>query len=376
MNQRKTPKVLLFFPSFQPGGMERVMLNLAGAFRQEGLEVVLLVLRDEGPFREQVPPGMRVIALGGDNLYASLLKVIGALRRERPDAMLAGSVNANVTALLANRLSGVRARVVISEHSRFKARESKSSRRLSVRLRERLRGLFYPWAGAISAVSAGVADSIAETGVERERIQVIYNPVFSPELALRALEAPGHPWLEERKTPVVLAVGRLAAAKDYSTLLRGFALLRSRRAGKLVILGEGPERARLEALAAELGIKQDVSMPGFHPNPYACMARASVLALTSAWEGFANVLVEALACGTPVVATDCESGPREILEGGRYGRLVSVGDAAALANALEQALDAPVDADLLRQRAECFSVEEAAKRYLALLLPNYTGGGA
>jgi glycosyltransferase involved in cell wall biosynthesis len=168
---------------------------------------------------------------------------------------------------------------------------------------------------------------------------------------------------------VILSVGRLSAEKDYPTLLRAFALLQNQVPARLILLGEGGQRAGLERLASELGIGATVSLPGFVRNPFAYMARARVFVLSSLFEGFGNVLVEALACGCQVVSTHCPGGPGEILDRGRYGRLVPVGDHAALARAILEAIAEPMDTEALRRRADDFSVERAARRHLDALFP-------
>ena len=200
--------------------------------------------------------------------------------------------------------------------------------------------LTYPGAAAITAVSKGVAEDLAETiGIPRDRIDVIHNPVVTPELIARAAEPIEHEWFAPGSPPVVLAVGRLSPQKDYPTLLQAFAKARKRRPAKLLILGEGPLRPELEATIEELGIGPDVRLPGFVENPWAFMRQCAVYAMSSRWEGLPTVLIEALASGARIVSTDCPSGPREILDGGRYGRLVPVGDVAALARVLAEALD-------------------------------------
>ena len=178
------------------------------------------------------------------------------------------------------------------------------------------------------------------TGIPRERIKVIFNPsVVGTEVAEKAKAPLDHPWFEPGQPSVVVAVGRLQEQKDYATMIRAFAQVRKARPVRLLILGEGKERPMLEALIEELGLQEDVGLPGFVMNPYAYLARASLFVLSSRWEGLPTVLIEALCCGTPVVSMDCPSGPREILRGGEYGRLVPVGDAEALARAIEKTLD-------------------------------------
>jgi glycosyltransferase involved in cell wall biosynthesis len=201
----------------------------------------------------------------------------------------------------------------------------------------------YPRADAVVAVSQGVASDLVEVcGIAASHVHVLNNPVVTPETARMRSEPVDHPWLRDPTLPVVLAVGRLVPQKDFGTLLEAFALARRSRAARLVILGEGPLRAELEATVRRLDVAADVDLPGFCANPYAAMAAADVFVLSSAWEGSPGVLIEAMSCGTPVLSTDCPSGPRQILDGGRWGRLVPVGDAQAMANGLVDAVDGRV----------------------------------
>jgi glycosyltransferase involved in cell wall biosynthesis len=227
---------------------------------------------------------------------------------------------------------------------------------------------FYPWADTVVAVSAGVADDLAECiGLSRARITVIPNPVVSDDLDALAGAAVEHPWLAPGQPPVLLAAGRLTAQKDFPTLLRAFARLVPRRDLRLVILGEGPDRAALMADIETLGLAERVDLPGFDDNPFRWMSRARLFLLSSAWEGLPGVLIQAMACGTPVVSTDCPSGPREVLDDGRFGPLVPVGNAQALAAAIEQTLDAPLPAAALQERAAQYRVAPVTRRYLAAL---------
>jgi glycosyltransferase involved in cell wall biosynthesis len=198
----------------------------------------------------------------------------------------------------------------------------------------------FPWADEIVAVSEGVADDFAAvTGLERSRIKTIYNPVISTTLVEKAKEPVDHPWFAPGQPPVILAIGRLTKQKNFPTLIRAFDSLRKKRPVHLMILGEGEERMALEGLIQQLGLDDSVSLPGFLDNPYAYLSRAGVFVLSSEWEGLPTVLIEALAVGVPVVSTDCKSGPREILDDGKYGQLVPVGDSATLAEAIGKALN-------------------------------------
>ncbi len=236
-------------------------------------------------------------------------------------------------------------------------------------------GRTYPFADALVAVSVGVADDLAPlAGLPRGRVRTVYNPVVRPEIRRLAAEPAPHRWLSDGGPPVVLGAGRLTEQKDFPTLVSAFAKARRQRPLRLVILGEAQRadadrtaRAELRGLAERLGVGAEVELPGFVANPYAWMARASLFALSSAWEGFGNVLVEAMACGCPVVSTDCPSGPAEILGGGRYGPLVPVGDPDALAAAMLRTLAAPPEMAELTARADQFSVDHAADSYERLL---------
>jgi glycosyltransferase involved in cell wall biosynthesis len=354
----------IFVPDMAGGGAQRSMLNLARGIAAKGFATDLVLARAEGPYLTQVPETVRLMDLQASRVLFSLPALVRYLRREQPEAMLSALNYANVVALWARRLAGVPRRVVVSERNTFSHWKQKlpSPYRLLMSL---LLKTFYPWADAIVAVSKGVADDLAQaTGIPRERIQVIYNPVVTPELCAKAQAPLEHPWFEPGEPPVLLAVGRLTAQKGFSMLIEAFARVRQERLARLVILGEGEERPVLEALVRQLGLEQDVSMPGFVANPYAYMARASLFVLSSSWEGLPAVLIEAQYCGVPVVATDCPSGPREILEDGRYGQLVPVGDTSALAYAMQEIL-ADRMPRLSRASWRPFELESVVQQYIS-----------
>jgi glycosyltransferase involved in cell wall biosynthesis len=408
---RDVPHHIAFFmTSLEGGGVERVMLNLAGACVERGYRVDLVLCQLKGPYRDQVPKGVRVIELKtGSTGWLARAYILAAdpqgfmallrsvllplktwkrfrhlpalsryLRRERPHLLLSAMTHVNLMALWARRLAGVATRTVVSEHITMvqAVKDEPKKKRWHWRFLPPVIQRTYLWADAIVAVSDGVADDLSLfTGIPRKRITTIYNPIVTPELQRKAQVPLEHPWLTPGAPPVVLGAGRLRLQKDFPTLIRAFARARAVREMRLIILGgriderkEGQSKAPLLALADQLGILEDVALPGFVENPFAYMARASVFVLSSAWEGFGNVIAEALACGCPVVSTDCPSGPAEILEHGKYGPLVPVGDDVALADAILAVLSTPPDRDGLRARSAMFSVDHAAEQYLRMLL--------
>lgn len=364
-----TGRLGLFVPTLQGGGAERVILNLAGGLIRKDREVDLVLCQAEGALRDAVPEGVRLVNLGAGGVTAAIPALARYLRAARPVGLLAAMDHANLAAILARRLSRVRTRIVASVHVDL-TRLAGAEGQVKVRLVHVARKWLYPLADAVVAVSDGVADELARsTRLRRDRITVIHNPIVTPELLAAAGQVPDHPWFRASEPPVVLAVGRLEPQKDFATLLRAFALLRRRRPARLVILGRGSMQAVLQEQARSLGVEGDAWFGGFQANPHQFMRAAGVLVLSSAYEGFGNVLVEALACGTPVVSTDCPSGPAEILGQGRYGRLVPVGAEVEMAAAIEATLAAPPVRERLQERAGAFAVEAAVTKYLAVLDP-------
>jgi glycosyltransferase involved in cell wall biosynthesis len=339
-----------------------VIVNLVQGIVQRGEPVDLALAVAEGVFLDQLPPQVRVVDLRAGRLIGSLVPLIRYLRRERPRVLISSMSHANLVALWAAKLARTDTPVMVTVHNTMS--ESTGS---NGGLERRLLHTFYPWATWIVAVSRGAADDLARTtGVPRSRVEVVYNPVITPPVLALAQRPPDHPWYAPGAPPVILGVGRLTRQKDFLTLVRAFAELRRRRCARLIILGEGEDRPTLEALVAELGLHDDVSLPGFRDDAPAYMARSALFVLSSAWEGLPTVLIEALAVGTPVVSTDCPSGPREILQEGRLGALVPVGDAGALAMAMERALDLG-DPPLPPEALRAFTLNAAVDHYLRLI---------
>jgi glycosyltransferase involved in cell wall biosynthesis len=351
------------------GGAERAMANLAGALAGRGHRVDLVLRRVAGHFLKEVPATVRIVDLQARLPALAPVPIARYLRRARPDAMLVTGLYTNLAAILGLRLAGTGTRTVISVQNHLSVQVAGSSGPWKKLVPAASRHLFAR-ADRIVAVSHGVADDLSRfVGVPAGKLTTIHNPLVSSRIAERRAEAPAHPWLIDDGPAVVLGMGKLRPQKDFATLIRAFALVRQRRPARLLIGGDGPERAALLRLARRLGVADDVDLPGFFDNPFACMAHAAAFVLSSAWEGLPSVLVEAMACGCPVVSTDCPSGPAEILEHGRYGPLVAVGDHAALAEAIAKVLEQPPDPEGLISRASAFSEAASAQAYEAVLLP-------
>jgi glycosyltransferase involved in cell wall biosynthesis len=350
------------------GGVERMVLNLVQAFAAvPNLTVDLLLLREESQHLRNLPDGVNVVRLGVRHSALSIRAIARYLRTARPDALLAAKDRAGRAALLARWLSGVPVRIVIRLGTTL-SEAVKDHRALRRWLRYLPIRLLNRFADSIVAVSDGVAADVAAISrVPREWIHVIRNPVITPDLARQAKEPVDHPWFADPDVPVVIGMGRLTRQKDFSTLIRAFARIREQRPARLIILGDGRDRADLLRCAEEAGIAHDVDLPGFQANPYPWLARASAFVLSSAWEGSPNALTEAMALGIPVASTDCRSGPREVLEGGRFGPLVPVGDDEALAAAMVRILDEPLSAPELQAAVADYTVEVSARHYLAVL---------
>lgn len=348
------------------GGVERMVTNLCAEFAQH-VQVDLLALRAEGRHASRIPPQVKLIQLKARHSWTSVGEIADYLRTARPDALLVAKDRAGRAAIRARQRAGATMPLWIRLGTNLSAaleRKSAFNRWLRVMPMRRL----YPRADGVIAVSEGVRrDTATVTGLPLERIVVIRNPVITPALAQQAAQAAPHPWLADKLVPVVIGMGRLTRQKDFPTLLRAFAAIQQQRPSRLILLGEGGERAALAALAAQLGITEHLSFAGFQKNPYAWLARADLFVLSSAWEGSPNALTEALALGVPSVSTRCPSGPDELLADGRYGPLVAVGDHAALAQAMLATLASPLPADQLREAVAEYRVELSARRYLQQL---------
>jgi glycosyltransferase involved in cell wall biosynthesis len=345
------------------GGAELCMLRLAENFLSRGFTVRVAVLKKKGRLVEMLPQGLTVDEIGGGRL-SCIPRLALYLRRHRADAVISFMTYTNVVAIAAQLLSLSFDRIVATEHTTY----SKSMRRYGVLRRIWQAAPYaYRWTRKVICVSHGVKrDFVATTNLPERYLTTVYNPVISDELLAAARSAPAHPWFDSNEAPVLLAVGRLEPAKNYPMLLEAVALVRQRRPCRLIILGEGVLREALQEKIDRLGLQDCVDLHGFVPNAMSFMRAADLFVLSSSWEGLSNVLIEAMAVGCPVVSTDAPNGPREVLDGGRFGRLVPVDDAEALADAIVETLVRPGKAVERVAWARTFSVDASAERYLEI----------
>lgn len=357
-----TKHIAMYLPSLGGGGAERVMVMLANGFAARGHRVDLVLPNAQGPYRDKVSDGVKIVDLQKKRVFASISALAAYLRRERPNAVISAMAHANIASLIALQISRSRATSIVAEHTSSAFSGAKS---YMIHL---MRKFLYKRANKIVCVSKGIQEQIAPlVGAKPEQICTIYNPLDVEYIRRRSQEPVGSELIGEQNASLIVAAGRLTKAKDYPTLLKAFAIARSRKEMRLLILGDGEERERLERMAQELGIGQDVIFAGFQENPFAWMARCDLYVMSSAWEGLPGALLEAMACGTKIISTDCRTGPNEILEGGKWGRLVPVGDAPELARAMIETLDDDTPPPDVRSRAEDFRLEKAIYKYIELI---------
>jgi glycosyltransferase involved in cell wall biosynthesis len=368
--QSEPRKIALFVSSFRAGGGEKQIIEIAGALAGKGHSVDLVVLKPVGQLEGHVDSRVRIVSADAGRMLLSLPKIIAYFRKEKPDVVLATDEYTHLFVIIARMWTGLPTRVILRIGNMltelFERYEGKN-----ILLPFFVRRL-YKRADHVIANSRGVADDvILVTGIAPEKVSVIYNPKPREKILAEAALPVDHPWLVEKTIPVVIAVGRLRAQKNFDFLIRAFANVRASHPARLIIVGTGREEGRLRGVIAELGCEETVSLAGYTDNPYAWMKKADIYVAASLWEGLPNALLEALVCGLPSIAADCSSGPREILapetdyrtrlsigdgvEYAAYGALYAVKDGPALSDALERFLS---DAKL-RERYGALAAERS-----------------
>lgn len=388
-------KIAIYVSSLKGGGAERVMLNLSEGLQAQNHSVDLLLARHEGVYLKQIPNHLSVIPLKhksrlsgfftalrhshlGFKLLSSLklphfLTLLPAIKtyieKNKPDAIICALHNCNLSAVLAKSCTKSNVCIIVSEHialSSFIQSVPERETKLLPFIK-----LLYPYANGIVTVSDGVKNDLSNiTGIAKEKITLIYNPVITPGIHEKMSEPVAHPWLQSNEFYTLLAAGRLTKQKNYITLINAVELIKDQIPLKLIILGEGTEREKLTNIISEKGLSETIDLHGFEDNPFAYMAHADLFVLSSALEGFSMVLLEALACGCETISTDCPYGPSEVLQNGKYGTLVPIKNPPELAKAIKNAYEKKSLFERGTQYAKQFTVEKATAEYLSLINNN------
>ena len=371
MPQNPKIAVTFFLPSLECGGTERNTINLINALPKEEYALSVLLAEKKGDFVKDVPAHVSLVSLEAPGLWSIFFLLAAYFKSRQADVFVCAFPRFNAVALLAKMVSGGKTKLVITEHLSFSLL-SKNAKTASHRFIARFLfpyfiAWFYPKADAIICVSKGIADEIGALTGRGAHISVIYNPVAEDKIGQLAQESVDHPWFADASVPVIVMVARLSKTKDQPTLFRALDIIAKKQPIRLALVGDGPEKQKLVDLARQLGLSEKIAFLGFQDNPYKYMKQAAVFVLSSLQEGFGNVIVEAMACAAPVVATDCQSGPAEIIQDGVNGLLVPVQDPEALAGAIMKVLHSPGLAKQLStegiKRAEFFSVAKSVHEY-------------
>lgn len=364
---RRTKHIAFYTLSFAGGGAERVFLQLAIRLVAKGYKVSLVLAKASGINLQYLPKEVEVVDLKSRHALTSLPKLMKYLQQNKPDVLLSTQHYPNTVALLASSLAGFKGKLILRQANMLTQFKQKSGSFIP-RFLFLIFKSFLPKASKVIALNESMANELLqETKLNSNKIEIINNPVDIGEITQKAKQNVAHPWLEETSDlPVLLAVGRFYPQKNFHFLLKAFAEALKERELRLIILGDGPLRSELNALAQQLGLDNHLDMPGFEENPYAYMARSSAFVLSSSWEGFPNVLVEAMACDSPVIATDCPGACREILEDGKWGELVEVDNIEAMKSAILRTVSDESRPDV-RLRVKDFSIDKIANKYTSLL---------
>ena len=353
--------------AFQGGGPERDSVLLFNGLAAKGLRVTILALREEGPLRSLVDPAIRVVVVPKRQMRYAIPALRRIIRALVPAVVVGSGIpSLNLVTLIAVRTlpRSRRPKLVLREGAvpSMARYDPSSSNRIAYRI---LRHLYREADRIVTLTDGARSDISRKFAVPDSKISVMRtNAVLPP-----AIEG----WIERwdgdrgRESDLIVCVGRLSAEKDQRTLLRAVTLLPADRPWRLAIVGDGPDRAALEELARSNGLSQRIVFTGQIDDPFVWMRKARVAVCSSIYEGLGNTIIEALACGTPVVSTDCPYGPREILQGGRYGILTPVGDATAMAAAIAAALESEPDRRSLMRRSLNYTVEHAVARFLEIV---------
>ena len=364
------PKIALFIPNLEGGGAERATVVLANQLIKQGYSVDIILVRKSGPFVKKISKEVKLVVLSDKIFfYCKPVYALSAfyglykyIKRNKPSHLISSLTGANITTLLIKKIFNINTKVIIVEHNTLLNINSKGKTYYY------FMKWLYPTSDKIITVSKGIFDDIhKKLGITDDKICVINNPHDIDKIREMGKSCINHEWFFDKNIPIILGIGRLCPQKDFSTLIKAAAIVRKKMRIRVIILGEGDELHNLKTLCNKLNIIDDVYFAGFVENPFAYLKQSSLYVLSSRWEGLPNSIIESLIVGTPVVATDCHSGPSEILQNGKYGKLVPVNDPTSLANAILEQIETFPDRKNLMKRAEIYSPENISRNYIELL---------
>lgn len=360
----KKKKIAIFLPSLSDGGAEKVMVSLANNFASKFYSVDLLLVSQEGVYFNMLSDEVRLINLDKSRAIYVVPRILKYLKNERPDVLLSALTHTNVIALICKVLCLRKIRVVVSERSIISNSTLLSGNCLYL-INKSILKLLYPLADSIIAISKGCAKDLVETlKISNKKIVVINNPLIKDSnININDSNEDKINLSLQHNNNLIIAVGRLKKVKNFPLLIKAFDIVRKTVPSSLIILGEGPERNNLEKLIKELHLEKSISLPGFVNNPIDYMKKSEVFVSSSSWEGFGNVIVEAMSVGLKIVSVDCPGGPREILEDGKWGKLVPLNNVSLLADAIKKIIDEEVKYDV-KLRASHFNINDIADKYL------------
>lgn len=356
-------------PSRNQGGTAIRIINMANYFSQKEIHVDLITLHNkhQNPILEKLNSDIQLFPLQNNKKALLFVKLYSYIIKQKPQTLIALDTRASLIASwLTLFLKYARPKIIINICNSISKGNSKHKYSLQKRLRRIAKRT-----DTVITISKGLADQFTEvTGLDKKNIHVIYNPVVKASLFEKGSREVSHPWINQKNVPIILGIGRFTKQKDFPTLIKAFSIVRSYVQCKLIILGQGPDYYKLRKLTENLEINSDVDFPGFVENPYAFLSRASIFVSTSRWEGLSNVLIEALAFGIPTIATNCPEGPKEVLDNGKYGYLVPVGDEVAISKAILEHFNNPPSSEFIKHGSKQFNFDACCESYLQVILSN------
>jgi len=355
-------KILIVLPDLHGGGAERLHVNLARHWTDLGHDVDFILLRKSGDLLKLVPDKVNIISINAYRIRQAVIPIYKILKKIKPDVVLSAMWPLTSITVISWIISRRKSKLFLSDHVVLSL-DSTNNIGVPILFLKFFIFITYHFSNGIIAVSKGVKEDLCSLGrIPAKKVEVIYNPA-AIGISKKDFINYDNLW-QAKHEKKILSVGSLKYEKDHKSLIKAVSLIKDSIDIKLIILGDGPLRRDLECLVKSLGMEKNVSLPGFQINPYPWYLSSDLFVLSSKWEGFGNVIVEALECGIPVVSTDCPGGVQEILDNGRYGRLVRLGSVTALADAIKESLNQKHDIFFLKERAKKFSIQEISKQYL------------